>query len=99
MSGEVRCHMARLQRLIWGATAPLVATAIWLPTLRFFFTPSDAYCVSTNGVPPRARELAARHLRMWTEPALKAHELDRMRRSNAEWDFMGRSFLVWSLGG
>jgi hypothetical protein len=34
---------------------------------------------------------------MWTDPRLKNHEIERMRRSNAEWDFMGRSFLVWSL--
>jgi len=89
--------MKRLQRLIWGATALLVAAAIWLPSLHFFFTEADAFHRSTNGVPPKARELAARHLLMWTDPGLKAHELERMRRSNAEWDFMGRSFLVWSL--
>ena len=89
--------MARLQRLIWGTLALVLATAIWLPSLHLFFTQGDASYRSTNGVPPKARELAARHLRMWTQPALKAQELERMRRSNAEWDFMGRSFLVWSL--
>src|SRR6185295_9771848 len=41
--------------------------------------------------------LAARHLQLWTEQKLREQELARMRASNAEWDFMGRSFLVWSL--
>jgi hypothetical protein len=41
--------------------------------------------------------LAARHLRLWIEPKLREQELRKMRASNAEWDFMGRSFLVWSL--
>lgn len=89
--------MTRLQRLMWGTTALFGATAIWLPSLHFFFTERDSTHHSSNGVPPKARELAARHLRMWIDPASKAHELERMRRSNAEWDFMGRSFLVWSL--
>lgn len=44
-----------------------------------------------------ARQLAARHLQLWTEPHQREQELRRMRASNAEWDFMGRSFLVWSL--
>lgn len=89
--------MARLQHLLWGIAALVLAAAIWLPSMHFLFRKSEASYHSTNGVPPKARELAARHLRMWTDPALKAHELERMRRSNAEWDFMGRSFLVWSL--
>ena len=46
---------------------------------------------------PKARQLAARHLQLWTEPSLRQAELKKMRGSNAEWDFMGRSFLVWSL--
>ena len=28
---------------------------------------------------------------------MRQRELEKMRASNAEWDFMGRSFLVWSL--
>ena len=50
-----------------------------------------------TGVAPQAQQLAARHLQLWTDPELKKRELERMRHSNAEWDFMGRSFLVWSL--
>ena len=36
-------------------------------------------------------------LTITSQPVSRKGELDRMRRSNAEWDFMGRSFLVWSL--
>jgi len=50
-----------------------------------------------GGLSQTAQALAARHLELWTDPKLKAQELDRMRHSNAEWDFMGRTFLVWSL--
>src|SRR5205807_348885 len=53
------------------------------------------HCVA--GISPKARQLAARHLQLWTDPTLRRRELEKMRASNAEWDFMGRSFLVWSL--
>ena len=43
------------------------------------------------------KTLAARQLKLWTDPVLLEVELRRMRGSNAEWDFMGRSFLVWAL--
>jgi hypothetical protein len=36
-------------------------------------------------------------VKLWSDDALRSAELDRMRQSNAEWDFMGRSFLAWSL--
>lgn len=41
--------------------------------------------------------MAAGHLQLWTDPVLLKKELEKMRASNAEWDFMGRSYLVWSL--
>ena len=33
----------------------------------------------------------------WRDPVLRQNEMRRMRQINAEWDFMGRTFLVWSL--
>jgi hypothetical protein len=74
-----------------------LAAAIWLPCLHLFFRKplSDFYL--EKGVSPKARQLAARHLQLWTEPSLRQVELQKMRASNAEWDFMGRTFLVWSL--
>jgi hypothetical protein len=85
------------RRIGHGSLALLAAAAIWLPCLHFFYTrPATVFHV-TPGLSTRASELASRHLRLWTEPGLRQQELGRMRASNAEWDFMGRSFLVWSL--
>jgi hypothetical protein len=75
----------------------LMAAVIWLPCLHLCFRKPLADFYLEKGVSPKARQLAARHLQLWTEPALRQTELKKMRTSNAEWDFMGRSFLVWSL--
>jgi len=89
--------MKLTQRLLWGSLALALAAAIWLPSVHLFFRNAEGSFRCTNGMSPKARQLAARHLLMWTDPQLKNQEVERMRRSNAEWDFMGRSFLVWSL--
>jgi len=74
-----------------------MAAIIWLPCLHFLFTKPVANFRQDQGISPLARQLAARHLRLWTEPVLREAELNKMRVSNAEWDFMGRSYLVWAL--
>lgn len=74
-----------------------IATAVWLPCLHLFFLKPLADPSRDVGISPKARQLAARHLKLWTQPDLRRAELREMRMSNAEWDFMGRSFLVWSL--
>ncbi|MDB6108848.1 MAG: putative hydrolase [Pedosphaera sp.] len=86
-----------IKKLIAGLCALALATAIWIPCLHFFFIKSVAAFRPTEGLSPKARQLAARHLQLWTDPELRQRELGRMRASNAEWDFMGRTFLVWSL--
>ena len=73
------------------------ATAVWLPALGLLYRPSVRPYFTPRGIAPKARKLAARHLRLWTEPRLRERELARMRGSNAEWDFMGRTFLVLAL--
>ncbi len=85
------------RRLVVGGTALVVATAVWLPLVHVCFTRPATEFHAVSGLSPKARELAACHLQLWTDPALRQRQLDRMRASNAEWDFMGRSFLVWSL--
>jgi hypothetical protein len=80
-----------------GLLAFVLALAVWLPCLHFFFRRPLSNFYQENGISPQARLLAARHLQLWTDPALRQTELKKMRSSNAEWDFMGRSFLVWSL--
>ena len=89
--------MAGTRRWISGLVAVGLAATLWLPSVHFLFRRPDAAFFSPSGVSPQARALAARHLQIWTEPGLKTAEVERMRQSNSEWDFMGRSFLVWSL--
>ncbi len=91
----------KLRRLIKNAglavCAFALALAVWLPCLHLFYAKPVSRFYDQNGVSPKARELAARHLQLWTDPVSRTTELKKMRGSNAEWDFMGRSFLVWSL--
>jgi hypothetical protein len=78
------------KRFLLGGLSLLLAAAVWLPSVHLVFAPSE---------PPRARteKLAERQIALWTEPGKRSGEITRMRASNAEWDFMARSFLVWSL--
>jgi hypothetical protein len=85
------------RRLGLGTVVMLLATAAWLPSLHWFYTRPATAFRDPAGISTPARQLAARHLQLWTEPILRQLELRKMRASNAEWDFMGRSFLVWSL--
>jgi Linalool dehydratase/isomerase len=87
-----------LGRLARGTVALLAATAIWIPSVHFFFKTNAGEFWRPKGLSPTAEQLAARHLQLWTDPKLRTRELGRMRESNAEWDFMGRTLFVWSLG-
>ena len=89
--------MLRAKRILAGLAALLIAGVIWVPCLHWFFASSASEFHAPAGLSSQARRLAARHLELWTEPQLRERELRKMRASNAEWDFMGRSFLVWSL--
>jgi hypothetical protein len=84
-------------RITAAAFSLVIAAALWLPLLHLFFKAdvSDYYC--DEGIAPKARELAAEQLMLWTDPAQRADAIARMRASNAEWDFMGRTYLVLSL--
>jgi hypothetical protein len=83
--------------LIRTALSIIIATALWLPCLHLLHARPAESAFSTERVTPKARALAARHLALWTDPALRAREVARMRGTNAEWDFMGRTFLVLAL--
>ncbi len=89
--------MTGTKRVTKPIIALFLATALWIPSLHFFFAREVGNFHRAVGLSPTARELAARHLQLWTDPKLRQGELDRMRASNTEWDFMGRTFLVWSL--
>ena len=87
----------RLKKILSGLVALTIAALIWIPCLHFIFAKPISHFRQEQGLSPEARQLAARHLQLWTDPALRQTELNKMRVSNAEWDFMGRSYLVWSL--
>jgi hypothetical protein len=86
-----------MKRILAGLAVLIMAALIWLPCLHFIFIKPVSHFRQEQGISTEARQLAARHLQLWTEPALRENELNKMRVSNAEWDFMGRSYLVWSL--
>lgn len=73
-----------------------LAAAIWLPAVHWFFQP-DAADELGPGLSERSAGLAARFQDIWADPAERAREVERMRSMNAEWDLMGRTFLVASL--
>ena len=70
---------------------------VWLPCLHFFFRPPLPAPQFQSEVQPLASRLAAQQLYLWTDPAPREQELTKMRGTNAEWDFMGRTFLVLAL--
>lgn len=85
------------QKMTAGMVALIMATAAWLPCLHLVFLRPVTDFRQEAGMSPKARALAAQQLNLWTEPALQKAEVEKMRNSNPEWDFMGRTFLVWSL--
>ena len=89
--------MSRSKRILQGILALLLATALWLPSLHWFYSHKVDEFYLADGIPSKARQLVDRQFHLWTDPELKSRILGDMRKSNAEWDFMGRSFLVWAL--
>lgn len=77
------------RRLLLAAASIAIATALWLPCLRFFYRPAPA---ST-----KADALLAQQVELFRDQAARDREAGRMRRTNAEWDFMGRTYLAWAL--
>ncbi len=69
-----------------GLLALIAASIVWLPALHLLYARK-----------PPAQKLAARQLALWADPTARGAEIAKMRGTNAEWDFMARSFLVWSL--
>ena len=75
-----------------------IAAGLWLPSMHLLFKPHMDEYLSDTGISSKARALAARHLALWSDPELRAEEIAKMRRNNAEWDFMARTFFVLALG-
>ena len=88
----------RLKRLAAVALALGIAGCVWVSSLHWVYRPAEDWYVSGRGIPRGARALAENQLATWMDPNARAREVARMRASNAEWDFMARTFLVLSLG-
>lgn len=86
--------VSRWTRTGIAALSLLGATLVWLPAVHWLFKPDLATVFSDDRLPAKAEEMAERHLKLWRDPVSRETELQAMRRSNAEWDFMGRTFLV-----
>jgi hypothetical protein len=89
--------MKRARQILIGLAALMIAASLWLPCVHYLFARPVSDFYVKQGLSPKARALAAGQMRLWTDPQSRQRELDRMRVSNAEWDFMGRSYLVWAL--
>ena len=85
------------RRLTVAAISLAVAAALWLPALHFFFRPRVSDYLSGGPISPKAKALAAYQVHLWTDRTQREQEIQRMRVSNPEWDFMGRTFLVLAL--
>ncbi|MEI6809750.1 MAG: hypothetical protein WCN95_13595, partial [bacterium] len=77
--------------------ALIIAAGIWLPCLHLLFKQDVSAFFADRGIPPKAKAIAARQIKLWSNPELRAVEIGKMRGSNAEWDFMARTYFVLSL--
>ncbi len=81
-----------------------MAAAIWIPCLHLLFLPDPALLAGLPGaestdpnLPAITEALIAKQIALWRLPEDARQDVLRMRESNAEWDFMGRTYLVASL--
>ena len=65
--------------------------------MHLLFSVDTADYRQKDGIAPKARMLAERHLAIWRDPVLRARELDSMQKLNPEWDFMSRTYFVLAL--
>jgi len=89
--------MRTLPNLGFKLLVLLLAAAVWFPCIHLFFKPSPDEFRAEGGIASGARQIAQRHLNMWTDPKLQKEELDKMQLVNPEWDFMSRTYFVLSL--
>ncbi len=85
------------RRLLVAVVSLGVAAALWLPALHVLFRPRVSDYLSNGPISPKAKALAAHQMQLWTDSAQRDREIRKMRASNAEWDFMGRTVLVLAL--
>ncbi|MDP6944612.1 MAG: hypothetical protein QF464_10715, partial [Myxococcota bacterium] len=96
-TGRRGAHIFFWKALAVKAVAVAAAACLWLPCIHLFFAVDTADYRRDDGIAPKARMLAERHLAIWRDPALRARELDALQRLNPEWDLMSRTFFALAL--
>lgn len=87
-----------MRKILLCTISLVTAAAIWLPILHLLYVPDPDEFAPATGVPRDARQLVKRFRPIWdADAAPESTELNRLHHSNPEWDFMCRSYLVWSL--
>lgn len=82
-----------MNRTLRALLALTLAGLLWIPAVHLLFA-GDADAAGRE----RTRDaLVATQLGLVEDPAAREAALARMRAANAEWDFMGRTFVVLSL--
>jgi len=92
-----RIASSRARLAATAAVALVISAFIWLPFLHLCFKPDVNDYRSREGIAPKAGAIAAQQFHLWDEQGMRNVEVARMRVSNAEWDFMGRTFHVLAL--
>lgn len=85
------------KRIVMGIVCLVLATAVWLPSMHFFFERGFGKYYAEDGVGTKAEQLAAHQIAIWTDPQTGRSEIAKMRSSCAEWDLMARTFCVLAL--
>ncbi len=75
--------------LLRATAALLLAALLWIPNIHHLFDPPQRSALVDR--------LAERQLALWNSPEQLDEAFGAMRRANAEWDFMGRTYLVLAL--
>ena len=83
--------------MLRGLLSLLVATTLWLPSIRILFPIETNDYRQVDKIAPKAKMLAERHLALWRDPVLRQKELRQMQALNPEWDFMSRTYFVLAL--
>ena len=61
----------RMRRAVVAFLAVVIASCLWLPCIHLFFVPDASVYFDHKTVAPHARALANRHLKLWTDDALR----------------------------
>lgn len=89
--------MPIFRRFAFGCLALILGGFIWFHLISYAYPVQLTDFRAEKGIPAITGKIVQFHLNMWRDPQEREKIIARMRGSNAEWDFMGRTFLVLAL--